>query len=112
VFVHCLCCLGAIFSRAPGSHLLIRALGSQGRPQGPPRVRSNKIIRFPIRCPIRSYYSMILLAHIPTLVHSKGVQIDPARVTRPAGEEAVLGKYGLETAQEEQHKGAYASGTR
>jgi hypothetical protein len=64
VFVHCLCCLGAIFSRAPGSHLLIRALGSQVRPQGPPRVRPNKIIRFPIRCPIRSYYSMILLAHI------------------------------------------------
>jgi hypothetical protein len=56
VFVHCLCCLGAIFSRASGSHLLVRALGSQGRPQGPPRVRSNKIIRFPIRCPIRSYY--------------------------------------------------------
>jgi hypothetical protein len=65
VFVHCLCWLGAIFSRAPGSHLLIRALGSQGRPQGPPRVRPNKTIRFPIRCPIRSYYSMILLAHIP-----------------------------------------------
>jgi hypothetical protein len=66
VFVHCLCWLGAGFSRAPGSYLLIRALGPpQGRPQEPPRVRPNKIIRFPIRCPIRSYYSMILLAHIP-----------------------------------------------
>ena len=65
MFVHCLCWLGAFFSRAPGSHLLIRALGPQGRPQGPPRVRPNKIIRFPIRCPIISYYSMILLAHIP-----------------------------------------------
>ena len=65
MFVHCLCWLGAFFSRAPGSHLLIRALGPQGRPKEPPRVRPNKIIRFPIRCPIRSYYSMILLAHIP-----------------------------------------------
>jgi hypothetical protein len=65
VFVHCLCCLGAVFSRAPGSHLSIRALGSQGRPQGPPRVPPNKIILFPIRCPIRSYHGMILLAHIP-----------------------------------------------
>jgi hypothetical protein len=60
VFVHCLCCLSAIFSRVPGSHLLIRALGSQVRPQGPPRVPPNKIIRFPIRSPIRSYVRMAL----------------------------------------------------
>jgi hypothetical protein len=65
VFVHCLCWLGAIFSRVPGSHLLIRALVPQGRHQGPPRVRPNKTTRFPIRCPIRSCYSVVLLAHIP-----------------------------------------------
>jgi hypothetical protein len=60
VFVHFLCCLGAIFSRAPGSHLSIRALGSQGRPQGPPQVPPNKIIPFPTGFPIRSYPGMIL----------------------------------------------------
>ena len=65
MFVHFLCCLGAIFSRVPGSHLSIRALGSQGRPQGPPRVPPNKIIPFPIRFPIRSCHGMTLLAHIP-----------------------------------------------
>jgi hypothetical protein len=75
VFVHCLCWLGAVFSRAPGSHLLVRALGPQGRPQGPPRVRPNKTIRFPIRCPIRSYYSMILLAHIPTRLRFQSLQL-------------------------------------
>jgi hypothetical protein len=66
--VHCLCCLCAIFNRAPGSRLSIRALGPHGRLHGPPQVRGappNKIARPPIRFPIRAHVlvSALIGAH-------------------------------------------------
>jgi hypothetical protein len=53
--VHCLCCLGAIFSRVPGSPSICRSVRLDprggGRLQGPPQVPPNKDTPFPTKIP-------------------------------------------------------------
>jgi len=72
VFVPCLCHPGAFFGQTTGSRSSIYVSRSQKRPQVPPQVRSNNVLRNPIAFPIRSYVRMTLLAHIATIRRKLG----------------------------------------